>query len=1079
MNRHFLFILPLCALFIGCGEDSVVFEVEPEGDAKPAGASGNPAMILPDEVSFNEHIQPILSEYCYHCHGPDAGTRAPEKEPLRLDIEEEAFAVRDFGAPVIIKGKPEESELVALIRSKDKAEVMPPPESHKVMGEREIALLEKWIEQGAEYEGHWSYEQVERPDAPKNDWSDQPIDGFVLEKLEEVGLEPNSEENPRRLHRRLSFDLTGLPPEPSETDMFVSAYEKNAEAAISSEADRMLESMASAEHFARHWLDAARYADTHGIHIDNYRAIWPYRDWVVRAFHSNMKWDQFTTEQIAGDLLPEPNLDQKVATGFLRCLATTGEGGAIAEEYEAIYATDRVDTMGAIWLGLTASCAACHDHKFDPFSTKEFYQLTAFFRNNTMSALDRNNAEHPPSIFVPLPEDREKWAKLESSQKDVDGRIAARRTAADSEYKAWLAAAGGAARTQETDSTLAIHLPLLEGKGKLKGTVDGLPREWPTNAGRIDGPLGKALVVSGADIDLGDIGNFSRGDQVSYGGFVWMDQNPTGSIVAKMDSANGFRGWDLYFEKGRIGAHVVNSWNESATKLIVPTRLQRKTWQHVMVVFDGKKGPFQAMTIYVDGKPAGGKPDPSTVNGDLATSVPLRLGSREGGQSKLTGKVALQDFRFYRKVLTEDEIAALATSQMIDRWAAIPEDKRTNEQKKGLFEHFITVVDQPSVELLKEKDTLKVAQAEIRKRGSASLVFEEKKDQKPFAHVLTRGAYTDKGEKVFPDTPSMLPPMPEGAPKDRMGLAMWLNDPKNPLPARVTMNRLWYYFFGTGIVESAEDFGIMGSRPSHPKLLDWLASEFMDSGWDFRHMAKTIVMSKAYRQSGVLSPEKLEKDPGNILISRGPRTRLDAEQLRDLSLAASGLLSKKVGGAPVKPYQPEGIWEAVAMKNSNTRFYKQDSGEALYRRSLYTFWKRTAAPPSMEILDAPTRETFCVRRDRTNTPLQALVLMNDPQFVEAGRMLAAMAIGEKEGFDERLDLITLRLFGRKLGTDERSIVKSTFDAAEEYYTGKPEDARLAIAVGETKPPEDIPAVELAAWTLVAGQLINLDETLTR
>ncbi len=1063
-------------LLAGCQEKSVVFHHE--GGDSPESVAAEETVILPKEVSFNEHIQPILSEYCYHCHGPDAKTRYPEKEPLRLDLKEEAFLVRDFGSPVIIKGKPEESELVKLIRSKDKAEVMPPPESHKVMGEREIALLEKWIEQGAEYEDHWSYEPVVRAEAPKNDWSDKPIDGFIYEKLSEAGLEPNPAENARRLHRRLTLDLTGLPPEPAETDAFVAAYEKDADAAVSAEADRLLATIRSAEHFARHWLDAARYADTHGIHIDNYRAIWPYRDWVVRAFHENMKWDQFTTEQLAGDLLPNPTLDQQVATGFLRSLATTGEGGAIAEEYDAIYATDRTDTMGAIWLGLTASCASCHDHKFDPFSTKEFYQLTAFFRNSTMTALDRNNAEHPPSIFVPLPEDREKWAGLQESLKDVDGQIAARRKSADGDFKQWLAVAGQA-ETQETDSTLAVHLPLTESGGNLKGIVNGVEQEWPVVPKRIDGPLGKAVMVSGADIPLGDIGNFSRGDQVSYGGFVWMEQNPTGSIIAKMDTANGFRGWDLYFEKGSIGAHVIDSWDKSATKAIVPGRLKPKTWQHVMVVFDGTKSGHQALSIYVDGKRANAGVNPNTVGGTIENTVPLRLGAREAGDSKVTGKVALQDFRFYRKLLTEPEISKLASSQMIDRWAAIPAGKRTKEQNSALTEHFFTAVDKPSLDLLREKDALKTTEAEIRKRGSASLVFDDKKNEKPFAHVLTRGQYTDKGEKVFPDTPAMLPPMPEGAPKDRMGLAMWLNDPKNPLPARVTMNRMWYYFFETGIVESAGDFGIMGSRPSHPKLLDWLASEFIASGWDFRHMAKTIVTSEAYRQSGTVTPEKLEKDPANVLISRGPRTRLDAEQLRDLSLFASGLLSDKVGGAPVKPYQPEGIWEAVAMPQSNTKNYKQDTGEALYRRSLYTFWKRTAAPPSMEILDAPTRETFCVRRDRTNTPLQALVLMNDPQFVEAGRMLASMAMAKAEGFDARLDLITLRLLGRVLDSDERSIVKTTFDAAEKYYTGKPEDARLAIAVGETKPPEDIPAVELAAWTLVAGQLINLDETLTR
>ncbi len=993
-------------------------------------------------------------------------------------MEEEAFKVRDFGAPVIVKGKPEESELVKLIRSKDKGEVMPPPESHKVMGAREIAILEKWIEQGAEYEGHWSYQPVKRVAAIENDWSEKPIDGFVFEKLAEAGLKPNPEEDARRFHRRMSFDLTGLPPEPAETDTFVAAYEKEGEAAVSAEADRMLATVASAEQFARHWLDAARYADTHGIHIDNYRAIWPYRDWVVRAFKENMPWDQFTTEQIAGDLLPEPTLDQKVATGFLRCLATTGEGGAIAEEYDAVYATDRVDTMGAVWLGLTASCASCHDHKFDPFSTKEFYQLTAFFRNNTMSALDKNNAEHPPSIFVPLPEDREKWKAVQGKLADVDKRIAARKKAATDDFNAWLANSEKS-EPEETDSSLSIHLPLSGESGDLTGKVDGKPRTWAYEPERIEGPLGGAVLVTNSNIDLGNIGNFSRGDKVTYGVYIRFEGNPSGAVIAKMKADEGHRGWDIWFQDGKIGSHVIDSWDKSANKFMANEKLQADKWYHVMFTFDGTRSGHQAMAVYIDGKSAKGRSYPNTVGGTIETDVPLRLGSREGGSAAVSTKVALQDFRLYRRLLTGSEINKLAQARMVTHWISLPADKRTDEQNKGLFDYYISSIDAPSLNLLREKDSLESERNTLRDRGSVSLVFEEKKGSEPFAHVLTRGAYTSKGEKVFPDTPAMLPAMPEGAPKDRAGLAMWLNDPANPLPARVTMNRLWSYLFGTGIVETAGDFGIMGARPTHPKLLDWLAAEFVESGWDYRHMAKTIVTSKTYRQSGAITPEKLEKDPANLLISRGPRTRLDAEQIRDLALASADMLPETVGGPPVKPYQPEGIWAAVAMPQSNTKDYKRDSGEALYRRSLYTFWKRTAAPPTMEILNAPTREVFCVGRERTNTPLQALALMNDPQFVEAGRVLATKAVTDAEGFDARLDLMTRRLLNRTFATEERTTVKSTYEDALNYYQENPEQARLAIAVGEKKIPEDAPAIELAAWTLIANQLFNLDETVTR
>ncbi|MDP4624022.1 MAG: DUF1553 domain-containing protein [Akkermansiaceae bacterium] len=1036
------------------------------------------AVELPDEVTFNEHIQPILSEYCYHCHGPDSSTRMPEKEPLRLDLEEEAFKMRDFGAPVIVKGKPEESEIIYLMRSDDKSEVMPPPESHKVMNEREIALVEKWISQGAVYEDHWSYEPVVKPEAPKSEWSANPIDGFVLEKLKEEGFEPNPEEDARRLHRRMSLDLTGLPPEPGETDAFVVGYEKDADAAVSAEADRMLGTIQSAEQFARHWLDVARYADTHGIHIDNYRSIWPYRDWVVRAFHSNMKWDQFTTEQLAGDLLENATLDQHVATGFLRSSPTTGEGGAIAEEYEAIYAADRVDTMGAAWLGLTASCASCHDHKFDPFSTKEFYQLTAFFRNNTMTALDGNQVDHPPAVFVPQLDDREEWSLLDQQMQSVDLRIASRTKEARGDFNEWLSGSG-VEKSEVADSTLSIHLPLAESVGNIRGTVDGEPREWPIEPERVDGLFGKAVVISNGDIELGDIGNFSRGDQVSYGGFIWIEGSPSGAVVAKMNVDEGHRGWDLWLQDGKVGAHVIDSWDKSATKVIGNPVLKPKQWHHVMITFDGTKSSHQVLSVFIDGRKVGAPAAPNSVGAMIETTIPLRLGSRDNGATKLDSKVVLQDFRFYRRLLAPVEINRLASVPMIEASFALPAAKRTPAQNKALFDYFITRVDPPSLELLRERQSILGKQAPFLGKGAKSLVFEEKKNSEPFAHILVRGAYASKGEKVFPDTPAMLPPMDKDAPKDRLGLATWLNDPANPLPARVTMNRLWSYFFGTGIVESAGDFGIMGARPTHPKLLDWLAAEFVESEWDFRHMVKTIVTSKAYRQSGVVSPEKLEKDPTNTLISRGPRTRLDAEQIRDLALASAEILSEKVGGPSVKPYQPEGIWEAVAMPQSNTKDYRRDTGDALYRRSFYSLWKRTAPPAAMVVFDAPSRERFCVGRDVTNTPLQALALMNDEQIVEAARLLATKTLKAASGFDERIDLITVRVLSRKLEMPEREAVKETLDTAIEYYSAKPSEAVTALLVGESKPDESLPAPELAAWTLVATQIFNLDETITK
>lgn len=1073
--------LTACLLVASCQKQDSGAAAAPANAKEPVPQAGNavPIVHLPETISFNEHVQPILSEYCYHCHGPDSGTREPKDAPLRLDIEADAFAPRDNGKPVIIKGKPAESDLVKRMHEKDPELIMPPPASHKTLGAEQIAILEKWIEQGAPYEAHWAFIPIKRPELPEagKETAANPIDHFVAEKLTTAGLAPNPPEDLRRFYRRLHLDLTGLPPAPEAVDAFEKSAVGNLQSAIESAADQLLATPASAEHFARHWLDAARYADTHGIHIDNYRAIWPYRDWVIRAFQANMPWDQFTTEQIAGDLLPNRTLDQQVATGFSRCLATTGEGGAIGEEYDAIYAQDRVDTVSAVWLGLTAGCAACHDHKFDPISTKEFYSLTAFFRNTPMSSLDGNNAEHPPNVFVPLIEDRERWTALAGELAESEKQLAGRAAAARPEFDTWLANAT-IAPPREIDSTLALHLPLTEADGPLRGLVDGQSREWPATLTRIDAPLGKAPLISDAPVDLGDLAGFSRGDRVTYGGFIRVEGKPTGAVIARMNPAESFRGWDLYLVGGQPASHVIDTWDKSANKITAPEPLKPGQWQHVMVTFDGTISGHQASSIFVDGKKVAAKTYPNTVGGTIETGVPLRLGSRHGDDSKLNGKVALQDFRFYRRLLPPAEIATLAQNSLLQHIASLPAEQRTKAQVDSLFNYYLTNLDAPSRELRTKLDALKAEQATLRSRGSVSLVMEEKKSE-PFAHVLIRGVYSDKGEKVAPGTPAVLPPMASDAPKNRLGLARWLNDPANPLPARVTMNRTWYYFFGTGIVETNGDFGIMGARPSHPQLLDWLAAEFIDSKWNYRHMIKLIVSSATYRQSGNVSPEKLEKDPANRLLSRGPRYRLDAEQVRDLALSSAGLLSPKIGGPSVKPYQPEGIWEAVAMPQSNTRNYRADTGESLYRRSLYTFWKRTAPHPAMEILNAPTREVFCVRRDRTNTPLQAFVTLNDPQFIEASRRLAENAMKASAEAPARLDFLSARLLSRTLGPDERQLATGTYEAALASYKADPASAAALVANGESKADPALDPSELAAWTLVASQLLNLDETLNK
>lgn len=1089
--KNLLFALTLCAGLVGCDRvakpqtlsagTSATSATLPADPANPVSPPAPPpsATGLPEQVSFNDHIQPILSEYCYHCHGPDSATRVPKNEPLRLDRTAEALANRASGKPVIIKGDPAGSLLMQLVRATDPTEVMPPPKSHKTLTPRDIALLERWIQQGAEYQAHWSLIPPVKPAVPETAavWATNPIDSFIADRLEQENFKPNPAETPRRFYRRLHFDLTGLPPAPAAVDAFEQAAAVDYQKAVEAASDELLASTAAAEHQARIWLDAARYADTHGIHIDNYRAIWPYRDWVIRAFQQNLRWDRFTIEQLAGDLLPEPTLDQIVATGFSRCMPTTGEGGAIAEEYEAIYAKDQVDTVSAVWLGLTTGCASCHDHKFDPIPTRDFYSFSAFFRNTTMGAMDGNNAEHPPNVFVPAAADRVRWEAIPKEQETATASLKQRAVQAKPEFEQWLATATPPTAA-DADADLAFHLPLTETDGPIHGNAEGKALDWNTPFERRDGPLGKAILVQTATQDLGDLAAFGRGDAVSYGAYIYVEGTPNGAVIARMNVPQNFRGWDLWLEAGHIASHVIDQWPGSANKIISPEPLAPGQWHHVMFTFDGTQPSPQALSLYINGRKVKHVAQAEALGANPTASVPLRLGSRSDGSGRLTGVVGLQDFRFYRRLLSAEEIAALGGNGGVGRILALPAAERTPQQREALFQYYLDGIDAPSKDLRAKVAALGGEQQAIRSRGSVSLVMQERPNSEAIAHVLIRGVYSAKGEKVTANVPEALPPLPENAPHNRLGLAQWLVSRGNPLTARVTVNRFWQQCFGNGLVESASDFGVTGARPSHPRLLDWLAVEFMDSGWDARHMLRLIVTSATYRQAADIAPDKLERDPFNALLSRGPRNRLDAEAIRDLALASSGLLAPDVGGPPVKPYQPEGIWEAVAMKESNTRNYQPDSGAALYRRSLYTFWKRTAPPPSMEILNAPVREVTCVRRELTNTPLQALVMLNDPQFVEASRQLAAAALKSATQPDARLDFITLRLLGRSLTAEERAITTRTLDQAFAAFSAKPDDAKALIAIGATPADPTLPVPELAAWTLTASQILNLDETLT-
>ncbi|HEY3914804.1 MAG TPA: DUF1553 domain-containing protein [Verrucomicrobiae bacterium] len=1023
-------------------------------------------------ISYNNIIGPILSEHCFHCHGPDSAARKPKKHPLRLDRQDFAYEPRDDGKPVIIKGNPDASELVRRITATDD-DVMPPASEQKPMTAAEISEIKQWITEGGKYEKQWSLIAPVKAPVPEDGagWAHNPIDNFAARKMAENGLKPNPREDKARLYRRLSFDLTGLPPTAENVEEFVRS---DSDAAYEKAVDQMLASDASAEHFTRLWLDAVRYADTQGIHLDFARSIWPYRDWVINAYKSNMPFDQFTIKQIAGDLLTNSTDEDKIASGYNRCIETTSEGGAIPEEYAAVYAKDRVDTTSAVWLGLTAGCATCHDHKFDPISQKEYYSLTAFFRNNTSAILDGPNGNNAPILFVPLKEDTAEWTELKRAVGLTSLSFEDRKKPTQHAFDRWLARAKSKPMTHPTHIKPELVLPLTETPST--GEAGGKKIEWQGGGTLKAGPFGLAPLLSGGAAVEGAAPVVSRHGQASYGAFIYVEQKPTGSVISRMNSSDGYRGWDLYLAEGKPSVHVVDQFPDKALKISAKKALAPGHWHHVMAVFDGRREGASALALYVDGLKAEVQVDNNNLGSNIVADVPLRLGGRSSTNGPadvlMGGNVFLQDVRFYDKALGTADIARLAL-------AGLARESEMVKGKSRLHDLYLIGYDAPAQKLQTELARLETRQDVLRARGGTTLIMQEKADSKPKAYVLLRGNYMTKGDEVFPVTPAALPPMTADEPRNRLGLARWIMSRQDPLVARVTVNRLWSQLFGEGIVETTSDFGVMGARPTDQDLLDWLAAEFMDSGWDFRHMVKTIVMSATYQQSATISPEKLERDPQNKFLSRGPHIRLDAEEIRDQALEASGLLVQKVGGPPVKPYQPEGVWESVAMVQSDTRFYKQDTGPGLYRRSLYTYWKRTAPPASMEILNAPSRETFCTRRERTDTPLQALVTLNDTQFVEAARHIADRAIHSSTNFDSCLDNITEPLISRPMEPKERAVMLKMEEDFLTKYEKEPTNAAALIGVGESKVDTTVEPAKLAAWTLVASEVLNLDETLTK
>ncbi len=1180
---------------------------------------------VPAKIDFRRDIQPILSDNCFACHGPDDKER---KAKLRFDHREDALKPAKSGDFAIVPGDVAKSTLIERITTKDPDEIMPPPKTGKKLSARQIELFRRWISEGAKYEGHWAFAKPERPTPPvvkDSRWPRSEIDRFVLARLEKERMKPSAEADKVTLLRRVTLDLTGLPPTPQEVDAFLADRSPDAYGKV---VTRLLASPRYGEHMARYWLDAARYADSHGYHIDSERSMWKYRDWVVDAFNQNKPFDQFTIEQLAGDLLPEATVEQKIGSGYVRANMSTGEGGAIVEEYQAKYTFDRVETTSTIWLGLTLTCARCHTHKYDPIQHREYYGLYSFFNNLNESVMDGNKPNPDPFIKLPTNEQRERQEWLKSHIAATEKKIEAPVPELDKAQETWVAkwneklsagwttltpasiksasSNGPTFKTLEDQSILAegsnpesdvyeavvrfdaasslaaLRLEVLpheslpkKGSSRADDGVFRLseieaemvaapkpPKDWkegdPTAEGKeskpVEAPKPKKLkftqavasaAAAGREIDKAIDGKADTG----WGAEASATMEPQMALFALADPVKVQKDSELHIKlryeasKSRraIGRfRLAAAQNDDLVQLLNPPKAEpwqvvgpfktdglqhgftnvfepekeidlKKTYQGVreeikwnakadfedgkanLLVQDlhGIHGAYylyrtfkmpaarkvelnlradDAFKLWVNEKPVAQRAEDKPGEGLLRIAVDLKKGENKFLLKVVTVQGAAS-FTFSKDLGDSDSVpgdiaAILAATRKL---AGPPLTKVRNFYRRANSPEFKA--------MFVEVDKWREEEAAVDKAIPFTMVAKEmEKPRETF--MLIRGEYDKKGDKVGPGVPAILPPLPAGAPTNRLGLAQWLVDPSHPLTARVTVNRFWQQYFGVGFVKTTEDFGVQGEYPSHPELLDWLATEFIRTGWDVKNLQRLIVTSATYRQTAKASPELRGRDPENRLLARGPRFRVDAESVRDTALFVSGLLVDKHGGRSAKPYEPSGLWEAVSFNNSQK--YVPDLGEGQYRRSLYTYWKRQSPPPNMMLFDAPTREYCVVRRPRTNTPLQALALMNDRQFVESSR-----AFGERmilEGGRNPADRIR---YGFRLATsrnpsgDEVKVLEGLLKQQEAEFRKDQGAAEKLLGVGNYKAKESIDRVELAAWVTVASTILNLDETVTK
>ena len=1264
-----------------------------------------PIGLIAKNVSFNRDIRPILSSKCYFCHGPSEKSR---KAKLRLDLEEEAFRERD-GITAFFRKSLEESEAWHRITSDDPEEIMPPPEFKKELTSKEIDTIKLWIEQGAPWEGHWAYTPIKKVTPLKSSipqWVRNPIDQFILKTLNDQGLTPSPEADQRTLIRRLYFDLTGLPPTPEEIQTFVLDHSNKAYENL---VDRLLASDGFAERMTLVWMDAARYGDTSVFHDDGPRDMWPWRDWVLNAYKSNMPFDQFSVEQLAGDLLPNATDSQKIASGFNRNHATTDEGGAIAEEFRVEYVVDRVKTTGNVWMGLTMECAQCHDHKYDPISQEEYFKFYAFYNNNADPGMQTRRGNTAPTIEVITPERKKQLTDATKSLELANTSLQSRRKKSIKAFDEW------ALKTNEKlkqnprildPEGLLAHLPFdrlnfennssdqgIEGAtscklhlspklvkqakfsggikiennayaelsnfgnfehnqsfsmsawiktsvDKLGGAVFGKINEgnkfrgydlwmdtgrvgthivhaWPDNALKIvskktitpnkwvhlcvtyngkrnansveiyiDGAKQEKVIaqntlkentiktdkpfrigrrfnsaylndteidevrvykraLSAAEVqtimtlpyktmpepaglitgltfdsfegnrtgDLADpkrsfilhgaakqteVGKLRSGFKIEKSGFleskevgslehnqsfswsVWVKtpKNLSGAILSKMDESKKHRGYDIWLEGGRVGMHIVNEFPENAIKAVSKKPIPANQWHHLAITYNGKS-KASGLKVYLNGKKQVMEVTHDSLSKTIRTPKAFRIGRRFNG-GPVNG-LEIDEIRLYSRVLLTREIDRLG---FVDPILPLLKDEPGTlkpAQRNFLVEYYLDRHDPDYKSKLAVRNQKQQALAGLKKNKLTSMIMGDNPANKARkTYVLMRGQYSspDESKEILANTPAFLPPMKKEIPRNRLGLARWLTDKEHPLTSRVTVNRHWQTIFGSALVTTPGDFGAQGSWPTHPDLLNWLAADFIENGWNVKRAIKQLIMSSTYRQSSQTRSIHLKQDPVNLYHARAPRFRLMGEFVRDNALSIGGLLNRTFGGPGVKPYQPPGLWNEVSL-NGGRRFV-QDNGAKLYRRSMYTYWKRSAPHPGLMAFDTPSREICTLQRQRTNTPMQALVTLNDEQFVEASRAFAQRILkSPTNSLEEKVNWAFEMATGHRADSLRQEVIKKAYDSQIKNFQKEPKRADDLLKIGESSRDESIDKTKHATWTILASMILNLDETLNR